>query len=119
MTHLSNVVKIIKPMLMYRQFMYLSKSPSGQKGEMDSLSIGDLPKDRLVVGFKQVLRGIEEGTVRCVAVASDADAFIVERVTAQAEAKGIEIATYPSKEQLGKLCRVAVPTATAALKVSK
>lgn len=86
---------------------------------MDSLSIGDLPKDRLLVGFKQVLRGIEEGTVRCVAVASDADAFIVERVTAEAKAKGIEITLYPTKEHLGKLCRIAVPTATAAVKASK
>lgn len=86
---------------------------------MDSLSIGDLPKDRLIVGLKQVLRGIEEGTVRCVVVASDADAFIVERITEKAKVADVEISWCPTKEELGKLCRVAVPTATAAVKVSK
>lgn len=86
---------------------------------MDSLSIGDLPKDRLIVGLKQVLRGIEEGAVRCVVVASDADAFIVERITEKAKAADVEISWCPTKEELGKLCRVAVPTATAAVKVSK
>ena len=86
---------------------------------MDSLSIGDLNKDRLIVGMKQVLRGIEEGTVRCVTVASDADAFIVERVVSQAKAKNIEVKWCPTKEELGKLCRVDVPTATAAEKTSK
>ena len=86
---------------------------------MDSLSIGDLAKDRLIVGMKQVLRGIEEGTVRCVTVASDADAFIVDRVVKDAKAKGIEIKYCATKCELGTLCRVAVPTATAAEKVSK
>lgn len=86
---------------------------------MDSLTIGDLPKDQIVVGFKQVLRGIEEGTVRCVTVASDADAFIVDRVVKDAKAKNIEIKYCATKCELGKLCRVAVPTATAAEKVSK
>ncbi len=78
-----------------------------------------MPKDRLIVGLKQVLRGIEEDAVRCVIVASDADAFIVERVTEQAKAHGVEISECPTKELLGKLCRVAVPTATAAVKSSK
>ncbi len=86
---------------------------------MDSLSIGELPKDRLVVGFKQVLRGIEEGTVRCVVVASDADAFIVDKVKELATERGVEISECQSKELLGKLCKVQVPTATAAIKASK
>ncbi|MBR7110305.1 MAG: ribosomal L7Ae/L30e/S12e/Gadd45 family protein [Clostridia bacterium] len=86
---------------------------------MDSLSIGDLPKERLIVGLKQVLRGIEEGTVRCVTVASDADAFIKERVVNEAKAKNVEIKWCSTKEELGKLCKVAVPTATCAEKVSK
>lgn len=83
---------------------------------MDTLSIGDLSKDEIVVGLKQVLRGIEEDTVRCVTVASDADAFIVERVVESAKAKNVEIKWCPTKEELGKLCKVAVPTATAAIK---
>ena len=86
---------------------------------MDSLSIGDLPKDRLVVGLKQVLKGIEEGTVRCVTVASDADAFIVERVVEVAKANNVEIKWCPTKVELGKLCKVAVPTATCAEKAPK
>ena len=86
---------------------------------MDSLTIGDLPKDQIVVGFKQVLRGIEEGTVRCVTVASDADAFIKELVVNEAKAKNVEIKWCSTKEELGKLCKIAVPTATCAEKAPK
>ena len=61
-----------------------------------------------VVGSKQVLKGISDSTVRCVIVASDADAQIKKRIVAQAKANGIEIVYFASKKRLGELSGVEV-----------
>lgn len=83
---------------------------------MDYRAIANTPKSELVVGFKQVLKGIEEGTARCVVVASDSDSFIIERVTERAKFYGVQIVECPTRAELGRLCRVDVPTATALIK---
>lgn len=64
-----------------------------------------------VVGSKQVLKGISDSTVRCVIVASDADAQIKKRIVAQAKAKGVEIVYVASKKRLGEIVGVEVSAA--------
>ena len=64
-----------------------------------------------VVGSKQVLKGISDSTVRCVIVASDADAQIKKRIVAQAKAKGVEIVYVASKKRLGESVGVEVSAA--------
>lgn len=64
-----------------------------------------------VVGSKQVLKGISDSTVRCVIVASDADAQIKKRIVAQAKAKGVEIVYVASKKRLGEGVGVEVSAA--------
>lgn len=86
---------------------------------MDYKAIANTPKDELVVGFKQVLKGIEEGTARCVVVASDSDSFILDKVTEKAKFYSVEVLECPTRVELGKLCRVDVPTATALIKGRK
>ncbi len=86
---------------------------------MDYKAIANTPKSELVVGFKQVLKGIEEGTARCVVVASDSDSFIKDRVSETAKFYSVEIVSCPTKAELGRLCRVDVPTATALIKGRK
>ena len=61
-----------------------------------------------VVGSKQVLKGISDSTVRCVIVASDADAQIKKRIVAQAKANGVEIVYVASKKRLGESAGVEV-----------
>ncbi len=86
---------------------------------MDYKAIANTPKDELVVGFKQVLKGIEEETARCVVVASDSDSFIFDKVVEMAKFYSVEVLECPTKVELGKLCRVDVPTATALIKGRK
>ncbi len=65
-----------------------------------------------VVGSKQVLKGISDGTVRCVMVASDADADLKKKIIAQAKARGLKIITVPSKRRLGEQVGIEVSAAT-------
>lgn len=64
-----------------------------------------------VVGSKQVLKGVSNGTVRCVIVALDADAEIRKRIVAQAKAKRTNIIYVPSKKRLGESAGVDVSAA--------
>ncbi|MBQ2714587.1 MAG: ribosomal L7Ae/L30e/S12e/Gadd45 family protein [Clostridia bacterium] len=86
---------------------------------MDYKAIANTPKSELVVGFKQVLKGIEEGTARCVVVASDSDSFILDKIDEMAKFYSVEVVECPTKAELGRLCRVDVPTATALIKDRK
>lgn len=68
---------------------------------------------RKVVGTKQVLRGIKNGTLARVYVANDADTFLYQRVVTAAEAAGIAVIRMASMKELGQACGVDVATAAA------
>lgn len=68
-----------------------------------------------IVGTKQVLKGIEEGTVKTVVIAEDADDGIAARVRASAAGRGIPVRTAGTKQELGELCGIEVPAACAGL----
>ena len=72
-----------------------------------------------VVGSKQVLKGISNSTVRCVIVASDADAQIKKRIVAQAKANGVEIVYVASKKRLGESAGVEVSAAAVGIVEAK
>ena len=55
-----------------------------------------------VVGSKQVLKGISEGTLRCVIVASDADAELKKKIVAEASKHRLTVYYVPSKRRLGE-----------------
>lgn len=61
-----------------------------------------------VVGSKQVLKGLSNGTVRCVIVSLDADAEIRKKIVAQARARRADIIYVPSKKRLGESAGVEV-----------
>ena len=69
-----------------------------------------------VVGLKQVLRGLKEGSLRCVLVANDADTFLFSRVTEAAAAANVPVTRVPAMKELGKAAGVAVAAATVGLK---
>lgn len=64
-----------------------------------------------VVGTKQVLRGISEGTVGCVIVAEDAERALKERVVGAAEAAGIPVLGAPNMAWLGNVAGIEVSAA--------
>ncbi|MDE5601630.1 MAG: ribosomal L7Ae/L30e/S12e/Gadd45 family protein [Clostridia bacterium] len=77
--------------------------------------IDKLNRSSKVVGSKQVLKGISDGTVRCVIVASDADADLRRKIVAAATARGVKIERVPSKRQLGEAAGVEVSAAVVGL----
>ena len=72
-----------------------------------------------VVGSKQVLKGISDSTVRCVIVASDADAQIKKRIVVQAKANSVEIVYVASKKRLGESAGVEVSAAAVGIVEAK
>lgn len=68
-----------------------------------------------VVGSKQVLKGISEGTVRCVIVASDADAELRRKIVSCADAHKVKVERVPSKRYLGELAGIEVAAAVVGL----
>lgn len=64
-----------------------------------------------VVGSKQVLKGMSEGTIRCVIVASDADAELKTALVDEAKRHRVPVRYFPSKRKLGEAAGVEVATA--------
>jgi Ribosomal protein HS6-type (S12/L30/L7a) len=69
-----------------------------------------------VVGTKQVIKNIENASIKCVVVADDADGFIKEQVFVCAKEYGVKVATVPSKAKLGKACGIEVAAAVVGLR---
>lgn len=74
----------------------------------------DLTKDSKVVGVKQTLRALENGTAKKLYVAQDAQKQVTLRVIEIAQSKNLPIVYIDTMEELGKACNVEVKTATAA-----
>lgn len=62
-----------------------------------------------LVGLKQVLAGIIDGTVRCVLVSYDSDEFVKKAISEAVVGKDIRQVALYSKRQLGKMCGIDVP----------
>ena len=68
-----------------------------------------------LVGLKQVLRGITDGTVWCVIVSSDCEEFIKAKLREEARGKGVEIKKGPEMNVLGKKVGIDVGAAVVGL----
>ena len=71
--------------------------------------------DRRVVGTKQVLRAVEEDRAAHVFLGKDADGLIYHRLNALCEERHVPVTVVDSMQELGKLCRVDVKAASAAV----
>ena len=74
----------------------------------------DLTNGSKVVGVKQTLRALENGTAKKLYVAKDAQKQVTLRVIEIAQSKNLPIVYIDTMEELGKACNVEVKTATAA-----
>ena len=72
---------------------------------------------RKVAGAKQVLRAMEEGMVKHVFIAADADIFVTRPIYDACREKGIPYEEVPSMKQLGEACGVQVRAAAAAIRL--
>ncbi len=72
-----------------------------------------------VVGSKQVLKGVSDGTIGCVIIASDADADVKRAIASAAEANGVTLKYFPSKRKLGEAAGIEVEAATVGILSAK
>ena len=68
-----------------------------------------------VVGQRQVLRALDGGKAARVYLGKDADGFIYHRINGLCEEKNVPVTVVDSMQELGRLCSVDVPAATAAV----
>lgn len=77
--------------------------------------VSRLKEGEKIVGTKQVKRAIDSSQVEVVYVAKDADSKITDGILKACEEKEIEIVYVDTMEKLGKMCKIDVSAATAAL----
>lgn len=68
-----------------------------------------------VVGVKQTVKVIKNGTAKTVYIAEDADAKLIQSVKVLIDENPLEVVYVDSMKDLGKLCGIDVGAATAAV----
>ena len=74
-----------------------------------------LPKDKVAVGAKQVLKAIEAGRAHRVYAAIDAEGFVNRRVLALCREKNLPVIDSYTMKQLGEACQIEVGAACCCL----
>lgn len=77
--------------------------------------LDELKNGSKVVGAKQTRRALNDGRVRMVYLASDADPRVTEPIAALCISAGVPAETACSMKELGAACGIAVGAAVAAL----
>lgn len=70
----------------------------------------------IIVGTKQTIKALEDGIVREIVIADDADHRVIHKVLVLAQEKSIPIIKVDSMKKLGKACGIDVGAATVAIK---
>ena len=70
-----------------------------------------LNRSSKVVGSKQVLKGMSEGSVRCVIIASDADTELKKKLVEEAFRLRLNVMYAPSMARLGEAAGLEVAAA--------
>lgn len=70
---------------------------------------------RIAVGTKQTLKKVAAGQTAAVYLAEDADATIIEPLQTLCAEHGIPVTFIPTMAELGRLCRIEVGAAAAAI----
>jgi len=70
-------------------------------------------RQRYKIGLKESVKALKAGKVKTLFIAKDADGFVLRRPIKLAKENNIEIIEVPSKEALGKLCKIDISAAIA------
>lgn len=70
---------------------------------------------QLTIGMKQTLKAVEQGMVKEVFVAKDADLKVTGKILQLCNEKDVPVEIVDSMKQLGKACGIEVGAATAAI----
>ena len=68
-----------------------------------------------VVGVKQTVKAIKNGSVKAVYIAKDADNKLLQSVKILVDENSLELVYINTMKELGKLCGIDVGAATAAI----
>lgn len=74
-----------------------------------------LQKEKCLAGLKQVKKTILCGEAKAVYVAKDCDPYMAGEIELLCAERGLEIVYAESMRELGRACRVDVPTAAAVI----
>lgn len=75
-----------------------------------------VPASRRVVGYRQVVRGINGNQIRCVLIARDADSNIGNKIVSLCEQKSVPYRIVTDKAEIGKMLNLDVACAVCAEK---
>lgn len=75
----------------------------------------DRLKGNKVVGIKQTIKAIKNGTAKVVYIASDASGDLMAPLKKLADENSLEVIEIDNMKELGKMCSIEVGAATAAL----
>ncbi len=74
---------------------------------------------KLTIGMKQTLKAVEQGMVKEVFIAKDADPRVTGKITTLCKQKNVPFEYVDSMRQLGKACGIEVGAATAAIMINE
>lgn len=72
-------------------------------------------KDKLVAGYRQVVKALSAKSCKKLLIAEDCSERISEEL--KALAAGVEIVSVPSMRELGNICGIDVPSSCAAIRL--
>ncbi|NLL55981.1 MAG: ribosomal L7Ae/L30e/S12e/Gadd45 family protein [Clostridiales bacterium] len=82
-------------------------------------TLTEISRQNLVVGYRQVVRGLSGNQLRCVMIASDTDIGIKDKIIALCQDKNIPYRIGMTKQETGKLLGLDVACAIYGTKVTK
>ncbi|MBL4954552.1 50S ribosomal protein L7ae-like protein [Neobacillus sp. YIM B02564] len=74
-----------------------------------------LQAGKFIIGTKQTVKALQEGIVRELIIASDADHKVVAKAVNEAKERNIPIYYVDSMKKLGKACKIEVGAAAVAI----
>jgi large subunit ribosomal protein L7A len=74
-----------------------------------------LQAQQVLVGTKQTMRALKEGSVQEVVVAEDADPAITTKIMEAANNAGVPVTKVDSMKKLGEACKIQVRAAAVAI----
>ena len=78
-------------------------------------SLGQIPRDQMIVGAKQLRKALRAGRVRQVYLAVNADPAVTEPLALACNENSVPVAWIRSMSELGRACGIDVGAATAAV----
>ena len=95
--------------------MFIRMDTTKDKMTLECGSLGEFPRERLIVGAKQLRKALRTGRVRQVYLAQNADPAVTEPLALACNETCIPVAWVHSMSELGRACGIDVGAATAAI----